>query len=720
MPLLRERQWCKFSGLQSSSRGCRQRCAKRLREVKVERNLCRTLHSLSEGCVEPSACPKLPSSVPQDTYLVENVQRFCSVVSPLESSAMQEARQWLYSQSVGPYDGITRGAVVPLNVALLDIPFVGGISHEAVGVTEFSAVPVKSASDLFLPVEARSITASSYSDPALKNGVREALAVRLLENGLCKISKPDPYGRAMPVDVFAVSKAAATPENPTPDQRLVWDCRRVNEAIKPAPSFSLGSLAALSELEMPEPGFLELAATDVSAYFYRLTLPGLEQLLFLADVDIARVAGLLKAKGRKDLLGDWVGASMSERATLILGMKCLPMGLSWSPCLAQTVAETLISEELPKSKSSTAQTKLIRYRDPPVELDHRNNEAAMVYLDDITMVRYSKDRNVERRRQHARRFLEDVKQVFDERNLLTHKDQGPASELEVLGCEVETAGSPDIPGPICIRPSPKKLEKLIAATEFIIRKRKIRVRQLQKVLGLWTFFFGLRRGFFSIFDKVYSPQYSRMFAPTLPGGEPAPCAPNDRFVVLQADAILELRAAINIAPLLVAEVSQEIDTTVFVSDGSPVGCAVCVASVAPIAQPSPSTSIFVAHKRIPFSSMVQYDRIPKRRWRVAAKYAFSDRARRSSQNVRELRGIHLGVKRIRTRNRKIIFFSDSEVAIGALKKGRSSSPGVNFYCRRICAEAVVRNVTIIFRHVAGKNNFADAPSRGMSWPGVLT
>ena len=246
------------------------------------------------------------------------------------------------------------------------------------------------------------------------------------------------------------------------------------------------------------------------------------------------------------------------------------------------------------------------------------------------------------------------------------------------------------------------------------------MRQLQKVLGLWTFFFGLRRGFFSIFDKVYSPQYSRMFAPTLPGGEPAPCAPNDRFVVLQADAILELRAAINIAPLLVAEVSQEIDTTVFVSDGSPVGCAVCVASVAPIAQPSPSTSIFVAHKRIPFSSMVQYDRIPKRRWRVAAKYAFSDRARRSSQNVRELRGIHLGVKRIRTRNRKIIFFSDSEVAIGALKKGRSSSPGVNFYCRRICAEAVVRNVTIIFRHIAGKNNFADAPSRGMSWPGVLT
>ena len=183
----------------------------------------------------------------------------------------------------------------------------------------------------------------------------------------------------------------------------------------------------------------------------------------------------------------------------------------------------------------------------------------MVYLDDITMVRYSIDRNKERRRQHARRFLEDVKQVFDERNLLTHKDQGPASELEVLGCEVETAGSPDIPGPICIRPNPKKLEKLIAATEFIIRKRKIRVRQLQKVLGLWTFFFGLRRGFFSIFDKVYSPQYSRMFAPTLPGGEPAPCAPNDRFVVLQADAILELRAAINIAPLLVAEVSQEID-----------------------------------------------------------------------------------------------------------------------------------------------------------------
>ena len=66
------------------------------------------------------------------------------------------------------------------------------------------------------------------------------------------------------------------------------------------------------------------------------------------------------------------------------------------------------------------------------------------------------------------------------------------------------------------------------------------------------------------------------------------------------------------------------------------------------------------------------------------------------------------------------FFSDSEVAIGALKKGRSSSRGVNFYCRRICAEIVVRNVTLCLRHVAGKQNVADAPSRGMSWPGVLT
>ena len=51
----------------------------------------------------------------------------------------------------------------------------------------------------------------------------------------------------MPVEVFAVSKAAPTTENAKPGLRLVWDCRRANGAVKPSPSFALGSLAALSE-----------------------------------------------------------------------------------------------------------------------------------------------------------------------------------------------------------------------------------------------------------------------------------------------------------------------------------------------------------------------------------------------------------------------------------------------------------------------------------------
>ena len=204
---------------------------------------------------------------------------------------------------------------MPLNVALLDIPNVAGMfngADEAVDVTSFPTILLKSASDVFLPTERRTITAGSYTNPAFKNGVRELLAVRLLENGICSLAEPDPYGPAMPVDVFSVSKGDATPEDPTSAQRLVWDCRRANEAIHPPPSFALGYLAALSELELPEKGFLEVAATDVSAYFYRLTLPILERLIYLADADVAKVVRILKARGRTDLLGVWNRVSPTD------------------------------------------------------------------------------------------------------------------------------------------------------------------------------------------------------------------------------------------------------------------------------------------------------------------------------------------------------------------------------------------------------------------------
>ena len=83
----------------------------------------------------------------------------------------------------------------------------------------------------------------------------------------------------------------------------------------------------------------------------------------------------------------------------------------------------------------------------------------MVYLDDLTFLRFSRRRNVERLK-NAQRFLQDVKDFLDARKFLKHKP-----EPEVLGCEIENVTAPDVldaPEPFLLRPIPQKLSKLLS------------------------------------------------------------------------------------------------------------------------------------------------------------------------------------------------------------------------------------------------------------------
>jgi hypothetical protein len=165
----------------------------------------RSLNGLSTGATTP-VIARGPSSSSPGPFLHDRCLAFCKTVSP--RAERDSARLWLNSRR-GPYvdaaaPGIARGSVVPVDVERLDIPYVGGMSSGLVNIAEFSNI--QSASELFLPVEDRDISAAMYSDPAFRNnsGVREMLAVRLIENGLCKLSQKD--ARAMGVSVFAVSK----------------------------------------------------------------------------------------------------------------------------------------------------------------------------------------------------------------------------------------------------------------------------------------------------------------------------------------------------------------------------------------------------------------------------------------------------------------------------------------------------------------------------------
>ena len=93
-------------------------------------------------------------------------------------------------------------------------------------------------------------------------------------------------------------------------------------------------------------------------------------------------------------------------------------------------------------------------------------------------------------------------------------------------------------------------------------------------------------------------------------------------------------------------------------------------------------------------------------------------------NVQELRTV-VGLLRhlIRGREnwrRRVLLFVDSMVALGALGKGRSSSPALLRLCRQVTAITLATRMMPFCRYIPSELNPADGPSRGQGQAGVAT
>ena len=69
-------------------------------------------------------------------------------------------------------------------------------------------------------------------------------------------------------------------------------------------------------------------------------------------------------------------------------------------------------------------------------------------------------------------------------------------------------------------------------------------------------------------------------------------------------------------------------------------------------------------------------------------------------------------------DQRALVISDSQVVIGAMSKGRSSIPIVNYLARRVAALRLALGMRLSWRYVRTHRNHADAPSRGRPF-GVL-
>lgn len=141
------------------------------------------------------------------------------------------------------------------------------------------------------------------------------------------------------VGSFCVAKKSKVVDgNVIRRQRLVLDCRQVNTMFREPPHTSLGSLAALCELEIPPDKNLFISGGDIKDCFYACTMPpGLEEFFGLMDDLTPREAALVFG-GCESYY-----ASLSRRTPVI---NVLPMGFSWSFYIVQQLHQQSVLRSL--------------------------------------------------------------------------------------------------------------------------------------------------------------------------------------------------------------------------------------------------------------------------------------------------------------------------------------------------------------------------------------
>jgi len=102
------------------------------------------------------------------------------------------------------------------------------------------------------------------------------------------------------------------------------------------------------------------------------------------------------------------------------------------------------------------------------------------------------------------------------------------------------------------------------------------------------------------------------------------------------------------------------------------------------------------------------------RWRMTwrGKWRYKEHT-----NVQEFRVISMLARRLSLNGaawgRRVLLFSDSSAALGALSKGRSSRPAMLRVARQIAAISLGLGIRLFGRYVRSEVNFSDGPSRGL-------
>ena len=311
-------------------------------------------------------------------------------------------------------------------------------------------------------------------------------------------------------------------------QRLILDCRAVNYMFKEPPHTRLGSLAALTELELPTDERLFVSGSDIQDCFYAARLPSGMEECFCLHQDISLEEAV-------EIFGDdFCRYSHLER--FIPCVTVLPMGFSWSFYIIQQLHEQASIRALKIDPQD-----LIKDGNPAPSLD-KGSVLAMPYCDNVHCISTS--------REAADQGKELIAEELRTMGFSLHEDEDANTYFRTLGGVIDgEVGS--------IAPTREKAWNCILAFEFLLSNR-VSCKLVQQLIGHSIVVFVLNRSGMCIFRRLYDFVQSD-------------CLP--RFLTSVEKE--EVRNFIGLMPLLYGNIRLQWSDTVTCTDASPFGYGIC-------------------------------------------------------------------------------------------------------------------------------------------------
>ena len=617
----------------------------------------------------------------------------------------------LHEATKRSYDEAVKEAAVPIEAKLLSLPAEGGTfdARRYLGgelLAYMDAKPTAMLSPLVGSIAAE--LARSFQSASETEYV--ATVARLYGASMCVLSAEAAVDI---VGLFAQWKEVPS-EFIAGSQRFLVDGRRPNSRFL-TPSYEHTTGEDMVRQEVDEGKMLEMAKADAADFFHT----------FRTAEDLQRLFGLRPVSAKAlEKHGITVPADQVDDAgNTHPRLSTLPMGFVAAPAIAQGAHESVLygaegagsDEARALAPALDPASRLSSRRQPEIDTPAAKKPHVIV-IDDVLCFRQVPITGA-RHAEGVQPAVEPTVQPDPFQRVLARYDgvnirTKPSKVHDYASTQVGLGNLLDNNE---FRTVPETYAEICGEVYAMRRCGWARPRQVERIVGRLTSRMLLLRLTLSVFDAVYA--FARKVG--------------DRHARLWPAVITELEHACALLPLMRADVTRRTAPCLVQCDACNEGDAVVYTEHVQHADLRrealrPRTRVRDASDRWEVKEALScgFDAPTEPElYKVAVRhrYPLGSASRARHINAKELGVVEKAVRwanrRPNLRGRRLIVQTDSAVAAGVVRKGRSSKRALKGIARRLAATCIAERLELIGRWIPTDRNMADQPSRGSLIPG---